>query len=121
MSKHVMKIAFLTTDSRQHYRDYSCPNPSFGTAPEALLQGFASMSEVEIHIISCLRQPVTSPPKIADNIFYHGLLVPKSGWMTTAYQGCIRATRKKIAELRPDIAHGQGTGLDCALNAVFSG
>jgi glycosyltransferase involved in cell wall biosynthesis len=86
-----------------------------------LLQGFASLPEAEVHVVSCLRQPVKSPPKLADNIFYHSLLVPKAGWMTTAYQGCIRATRKKIGEIKPDIAHGQGTELDCALNAVFSG
>jgi glycosyltransferase involved in cell wall biosynthesis len=41
--------------------------------------------------------------------------------MTTAFQGCIRATRRKILELGPDIAHGQGTEADCALDAVCSG
>ncbi len=116
-----MKIAFLATDNRQHYRDFAQPQPSFGTAPEALLQGFALLPEAEVHVISCLRKPVASPPKLASNIFYHSLLVPKVGWMTTAYQGCIRAARKKVKEIEPAIAHGQGTEIDCALNAVFSG
>jgi glycosyltransferase involved in cell wall biosynthesis len=62
-----------------------------------------------------------SPEKLADNIFFHSLHVPKIGWLRTLYQGCIRATRKKLRELRPDIVHGQGTERDSALGAVFSG
>jgi glycosyltransferase involved in cell wall biosynthesis len=116
-----MKIALLTTDNREHDRDYSTPEPRFGTAPTALLQGFARLPETEIHVISCTQQPLQSPEKIAPNIFYHSLLVPKLGWMRTLYQGCIRATRKKLREIRPDIVHGQGTERDCAVSAVFSG
>ena len=116
-----MKIAILTTDSREHFRDYSNPTPWFGAAPEALLQGFAQLPDVEVHVVSCTQQPLKSPEKIASNIFYHGLLVPKSGWLRTLYQGCIRATRKKLQELKPDIVHGQGTERDCALSAIFSG
>jgi glycosyltransferase involved in cell wall biosynthesis len=41
--------------------------------------------------------------------------------MRTAYQGCVRATRRKLRELKPDIVHGQGTERDCALSAIFSG
>ena len=41
--------------------------------------------------------------------------------MRTAYQGCIRATRKKLRELQPDIVHGQGTERDCAIAAALSG
>ena len=116
-----MKIAILTTDSREHFREYSNPTPWFGTAPEALLQGFAQLPHVEVHVVSCTQQPLKSPEKIASNIFYHGLLVSKSGWLRTLYQGCIRATRKKLQELKPDIVHGQGTERDCALAAIFSG
>ena len=36
-------------------------------------------------------------------------------------KGCIRAVRKKLKEIRPDIVHGQGTERDCAISAVFSG
>jgi len=115
-----MKITILTTDSREHFRDYSNPNPGFG-APAALLEGFAQLPEVEIHVVSCVQRPVVSPEKIAPNIFYHSLLVPKLGWLRTGYQGCIRATRRKLRELKPDIVHGQGTERDCALSAVFSG
>ncbi len=116
-----MRIAILTTDNREHFKDYGCPRPYFGAAPEALLQGLALHEGIEVHVISCLRQPVLSPSKLANNIWYHALTVPKSGWMTTAYQGCIRAVRKKLKEIRPDIVHGQGTERDCAMEAVFSG
>jgi glycosyltransferase involved in cell wall biosynthesis len=116
-----MRIAILTTDSREHYRDHSNPVPSFGTAPEALLQGFAQLQDVEVHVVSCARAPMSSPEKLASNIFYHALLVPKIGWMKTFYQGCIRETRKKLAEIKPDIVHGQGTERDCAISAVLSG
>jgi glycosyltransferase involved in cell wall biosynthesis len=116
-----MKIALLTTDNREHHRDYGALQPRFGTAPEALLQGFAGLSEVEVHVVCCTHQPLVSPEQIAPNIFYHSVVVSKAGWMRTGYLGCIRAVRKKLAVIRPDIVHGQGTERDCAMAAVFSG
>jgi glycosyltransferase involved in cell wall biosynthesis len=116
-----MKIALLTTDSREVLKDYDTPVPHFGTAPEALMQGFAPLPDLEVHVVSCIRQPVTAPARLAPNIFFHSLLVPKIGWMRTGYQGCIRAVRKKLKAIQPDIVHGQGTELNCALNAVYSG
>jgi hypothetical protein len=102
-----MRVAILTTDNREEQRNYTSPEPVPGHAPEALLQGFALLPEVEIHMVSCLKRPVTSPEKIAPNIYYHSVTVPKIGWMRTGYQGCIRATRKKLREIQPDIVHGQ--------------
>ena len=116
-----MRIAVLTIDNREHYKKYDQPAPYFGTAPEALLQGFAQLKDVEVHVISCTRKLMPSPEKLAGNIYFHNVLVPKIGWMRTLYQGCIRATRKKLREIRPDIVHGQGTERDCAISAVFSG
>ena len=118
-----MKVALLTTDSREHFKDYGNPQPYFGTAPEALLEGFKTMpSEVEVHVISCLqKKPASSPTKLADNMYYHGLHVPNIGWMKTGYLGCIRAVRRKLQEIQPDIVHGQGTERDCAISAIFSG
>ncbi|HXI50924.1 MAG TPA: glycosyltransferase, partial [Candidatus Saccharimonadales bacterium] len=116
-----MKIAFVTTDSREHFRQFDRPDPYFGTAPQALLEGMAGLPGLEVHVVSCLRQPVTSPEKLAPNIYYHHLLVPRWGWMRTGFQGCVRAVRRKLQQLRPDLVHGQGTELDCALDAVFSG
>ncbi|MEQ1861092.1 MAG: glycosyltransferase family 4 protein [Chthoniobacteraceae bacterium] len=116
-----LRVAFLTTDNREHFRDYAKPKPFFGTAPEAMLHGFAQLREIEVHVISCVRQPVQSPEKLADNVWYHALEVSKIGWMTTGYQGCIRAVRRKLRDVQPDIVHGQGTERDCAIGAVMSG
>jgi glycosyltransferase involved in cell wall biosynthesis len=116
-----MKVALLTTDGREVWKDYNTPTPHFGTAPEALLQGLARLPEVEVHVVSCLRQEVQSPPKLAPNIFFHSLVVPTIGWMRTAFQGCVRAVRKKLKDVQPEVVHGQGTEADCALDAVFSG
>ena len=116
-----MKIALLTTDNREHFKKYDRSIPYFGTAPEALLQGFAALPDVEVHVLSCIQRRMQSPEKIADNIWYHGIYVPKIGWLRTFYQGCIRAIRKKLRVVQPDIVHGQGTERDCAISAVFSG
>ena len=78
-----LRVAILTTDKRDHERDYADPIPCFGAAPEALLQGFAGLPEVEILVVSCVHRPIFSPAKIAPNIFYHSLVVPKLGWMRT--------------------------------------
>lgn len=119
----MIKVALLTTDSREHFKDYANPDPYFGTAPEALIEGFKLLTgEVEVHVVSCLqRMPASSPGKLANNIHYHGLHVPNMGWMKTGYLGCIKAVRHKLQEIQPHIVHGQGTERDCAMCAVFSG
>jgi len=116
-----LKITFLTSDNRDPCKDYGTAEPYFGTAPAALLQGFGEIPEIEVHVVSCVRRPVNAPEKIAPNIFYHALHVPKIGWLRTGYQGCIRAVRRKLKQIQPDIVHGQGTERDCAISAVFSG
>lgn len=116
-----MRVAILTTDMRESVRGCTDPQPRIGVAPEALLQGFALLPEVEVHVVSCLKEPLPSPEKLAPNIFYHGLVVPRLGWLRTGYQGCIRATRTKLKEIQPDIVHGQGTERNCAISAIFSG
>jgi len=116
-----MRIVILTTDNREPHKDYNNPVPHFGTAPAALLQGLAMIPEVEVHVVACIRRPVQSPEKIAPNTFFHSLVVPKIGWMKTLFQGCVRAARRKIQEIKPDIVHGQGTEADCSLSAIFSG
>lgn len=116
-----MKIAFLTNDARLSFPEFGIEKPNFGTAPRALLEGFEQVEGVELHVISCIQRAVVSPEKLAPNIWFHSLRVPKIGWMRTGYQGCIRAVRRKLKEIRPDIVHGQGTERDCAISAVFSG
>lgn len=118
-----MKVAFLTTDSREHFKDYANPHPYFGAAPQAVLEGFKQLAkDAEIHVISCLqRKPASSPKMLAHNIYYHGLHVPAAGWMRTCYTGCSWAVRRRLQAIGPDIVHGQGTERDCAITAVRSG
>ena len=116
-----MRIVVLITDNREPHKDYANPQPHFGTAPAALLQGLAMIPGIEVHVVSCIRQPVVSPERIAPNIFFHSLVVPQIGWMKTLFQGCIRAARKKIQEIQPEIVHGQGTEADCSISAIYSG
>jgi len=116
-----MVIAILTTDNRQAFRQYDSLTPWFGTAPEALLQGFREMPGIKIHVISCAQRPMRSPEKLADNIWFHSLHVPRIGWLRTFYQGCVRAIRKKLREIQPDIVHGQGSEKEAAISAAFSG
>lgn len=116
-----MRIVILTTDNREPFKDYVNPLPHFGTAPTALLQGLAMIPEIEVHVVACIRRPVESPEKIAPNTYFHSLVVPQIGWMKTLFLGCVRATRKKILEIQPDLVHGQGTEADCSISAIFSG
>lgn len=138
-----LRIAMITTEGRGTYGPATAPL-SFGTAPQALIDGFAILGSgaedaksassttppqslcatprFELHIVSCnpvrVSQPVT---RIADHITHHSVFVPHWGWLKTLYQGCIRATRRKLREIQPNIVHGQGTERDCAICAAFSG
>jgi glycosyltransferase involved in cell wall biosynthesis len=116
-----VRIALLTTDNRENYRHYELAKPYFGSAPTALLQGFAETRDLEVHVISCTQRRMGTPEKLSTNTWFHLLHVPKIGWLRTGYQGCIRAVRRKLRELKPDIVEGQGTERECALCAVFSG
>lgn len=116
-----MRVAIVTTDNRQHFKDYSAEAPYFGTAPEALLQGFAQLTEVEVHILSCARVPMKSPSRLSANTYFHSLHVPRIGWMSTLFFGCARAIRRKLNEIQPDIVHGQGTEEYCSISAALSG
>lgn len=116
-----LRVAFLTTDKREHDRDYLNPMPIFGSAPEAVLEGFVNHPEIDVHVVSCTQQELGAPTRLAENIYYHSLLVPKFGWLRTLYGGCILKTRKLLASIGPDLVHGQGTERDCAISAVFSG
>jgi hypothetical protein len=74
-----MRIAILTTDNREHFKDYGSPHPRFGTAPQALLDGLALLPELEVHVISCTQRVMSSPAKLSENIWFHSLHVPKWG------------------------------------------
>lgn len=116
-----MKVAFLTTDNREQFSDYDNPHPHFGTAPAALLDGFAMLpAEIEVHVISCTRRAMTSPEKLAENVWFHQPVVPHLGWGRTAFAGCGFAVRKLIQQLQPDLIHAQGTERDCGVSMMMA-
>ena len=119
-----MRIAFLVPDNRENFRQYELTEPYFGTAPTALLAGFAMLGDhpeaPEIHVISCTQKRIPAPEKLASNIWFHSLHVPKAGWLRSGYLGCALAVRKKLREIKPDLVHAQGTERDCAISAVLS-
>lgn len=116
-----MRIALLTTDNRDHQRSYEETVPRFGPAIESVLEGLFQIPELEIHVVSCTQRPMYAPEKLSQNTWFHLLHVPKIGWLRTGYQGCVRAIRRKLRELQPDLVHGEGTERECALSAAFSG
>jgi len=116
-----MKVALVSSDDRQRLKRYDLTQPIIPAVLAALLDGLAKLPEIEVHYLSCLQQPVRSPEKLADNIWFHALHVPKTGWMRTLYQGCVRAVRKKLHDLQPDIVHGQGSEREAAMSAALSG
>ncbi|HEY1582732.1 MAG TPA: glycosyltransferase family 4 protein [Chthoniobacterales bacterium] len=121
MTPNRMRVAILTTDNREFQRSYEETEPRFGPAVEALLEGLFALSALEVHVIACTQRPMHAPEKLADNTWFHLLHVPKIGWLRTGYQGCVRALRRKLRKLNPQIVHGQGTERECALAAAFSG
>ncbi|MDX1953489.1 MAG: glycosyltransferase family 4 protein [Verrucomicrobiota bacterium] len=117
----VMRIGFLVPDNRDEEQAYELREPVFGTAAGSVIKGLRSCPDVEVHVLCCVRKPLESPLTLAPNIFYHSELVPKIGWGRTLYSGCVRAIRRKLKEIEPDVVHGQGTERYCALGAAFSG
>lgn len=118
----MIKLALLTTDNREQQCRYDMERPFFGTAPAALLEGLAQLGdEIEVHVISCTKRPMPAPPKLADNIWFHQVLVPHLGWGRTLFLGCAFAVRKVLRQIQPDLVHGQGTERDCAISTVLSG
>ena len=116
-----MRIVIVTTDNREHERTYQGTTPRFCAGHHSLLEGFARTEGIEVHVVSCTQQPMRSPEKLAGNMWFHSLHVPKIGWLRTLYQGCIRAVRRKVRELKPDLVHGHGTERECGISAALSG
>lgn len=119
MNKKI-KVAFLVVDDR--FKEVS-DTPFFGPAPSAVLEGLKNCADkVEVHVISCTMKPMPAPEKLAENIYFHGLPVVKLGFLRTLHSGCIRAVRRIVKGIQPDVLHAQGTERWCAIaGLVFNG
>jgi L-malate glycosyltransferase len=116
-----MKVAMILTDEREELHQYDKADPFFGPAPTALLEGLRALPEIELHIVSCTKEPMSAPEKLADNVWFHLLHVKQWGWLRSLYSGCVLSIRRKLREIQPDVVHGQGTERYCSLAAAFSG
>lgn len=117
----MIRIGFLVPDNRQEFSKWDLPEPYFGPAPQALLDGFAQCDECEVHVIFCLKRPMPTPARLARNIFLHSEVVSPRGFMTTLNAGCIRAIRRLVRQLKLDVVHGQGSERYPAICAALSG
>jgi glycosyltransferase involved in cell wall biosynthesis len=111
----------ILADERDVLSQYALPNPFFGSAPSALLEGLKHFPELEVHIVSCVRHPVRAPERLAENIFFHTVQVSRWAYLRTAYLPCILKIRTKLRQIHPDVVHGQGTERYQGLAAAYSG
>ncbi len=110
----------LIPDNRDEFRCYDKAEPFFGPAPTALLEGLAQEPDIELHVISCAREPLAAPTQLARNIFFHLLHVRHGESLRSLYLASVLAIRKKLRAIRPALVHGQGTERYCALAAAMS-
>jgi glycosyltransferase involved in cell wall biosynthesis len=120
MEQKKIKVAMLLPDDRF---GKNLPAPFFGSAPTALLQGFEILGSdvIEVHIISCVIGELPAPEKLADNIWYHQIVLPKWTFLRSLHLGPILAVRRKLREIQPDLVHSQGTEMWCAITGCLSG
>ena len=111
----------LVVDDR---RDPRVGTPTLGAAPTALLQGFADLGseQIEVHVVSCVKQREVGASKLAPNIWYHPLFVPSWAFLRTLHLGSTLAVRRFLrTEVKPDVVHSQGIEWWCGVAGALSG
>jgi glycosyltransferase involved in cell wall biosynthesis len=111
----------ILADERDVLMRYDLPEPLFGSAPSALLEGMRDRKDLEVHIIGCVRGQLRAPEQMAENLFYHAVRISRWAFLRTAYLPCIFKIRKVLRTIKPDIVHGQGTERYQGLAAAYSG
>jgi glycosyltransferase involved in cell wall biosynthesis len=115
-----MRVVQIIADERD-VLGVDASEPFFGSAPTALLEGFALFpNEVEVHVVSCVRRPLSAPQKLADNIFYHAVPI-NGGYRRTLFAKAVTHVRETIRRIDPVAVHGQGTEDYQGVCAAFSG
>jgi len=121
MSSRPFRVAMLVVDDRSNPL---VGTPSLGSAPTALLEGFADLGpdQVEVHVVTCLKQSGVLPCKLAPNVWYHPLRVPGWAFLRTLHLGPALTVRRFLREqIKPDIVHSQGIEWWCGMAGALSG
>jgi glycosyltransferase involved in cell wall biosynthesis len=111
----------LVVDDR---RDPRVGSPTLGAAPTALLQGFADLGseQIEVHVVSCVKQREVGASKLAPNVWCHSLFVPSWAFLRTLHLGPTLAVRRFLRDkIQPDIVHSQGIEWWCGVAGALSG
>ncbi|MCX8155447.1 MAG: glycosyltransferase family 4 protein [Verrucomicrobiae bacterium] len=116
-----LRIAMIIPDNRDERRQYEQPEPQLGTAPTALLMGLREREEVEVHVLSITRRPMRAPATLFGRVPFHLVPAGRRAGLSGLYVPAVRALRRRIEQLQPDVVHGQGTERYCGLAAVYSG
>jgi hypothetical protein len=67
------KIALVSIDDRQTERAYHETMPRFGAGVDFMIEAVAARPDLELHMLSSTQEPIQSPEKLADNIWFHSL------------------------------------------------
>jgi len=71
-----MKIAILSADDRETRKRYASNTPIIPTPQEALLEGFLSIPDIEIHFVSCFQKHTNFPKQLNANTFSMASMYP---------------------------------------------
>ena len=121
MFSRPIRVAMLVVDDRS---DPRIGTPTLGAAPTALLEGFAELGQeaVEVHVVSCVKEPGVAAIRLAPNISYHPLFVPSWTFLRTLHLGPALAVRRFLRNtIKPDIVHSHGIEWWCGVAGAFSG
>jgi len=116
-----LKIAIITTDSRENKKLYSDRTLPLSPAVSALVEGLRDLTGHEFHIVACSRESLPPYERLGRNIEFHSVRVGAWGWGRTFFLGCVMAIKRELRQIGPDLVHGQGTERECALASALSG
>jgi glycosyltransferase involved in cell wall biosynthesis len=97
------------------------PKAHFATWLPQLVSAFAAQERHELHWIFNTRILPPTPPIHWRNQTFHPLHVAGRLRMLTAFRADVRAVRRRLDEIQPDLVHAWGTEDHCALSAALSG
>lgn len=120
MISRPLQVAILVVDDRFNN---ACATPFFGPSPTALLKGFSLLgaNKANVHVICCVKSKMSAPSQLAENIFYHQVVLPHWTYLRSLHAGPVLGVRKVLDQIRPDIVHSHGVERWCAVAGSLCG